>query len=100
MAKLEEMTMPPGAEILASSGPYRAAGSEKARWEFKTEWSSDRYLRWVTPRLSASFHALGGRESDLTFSRYLDGDTETLKIQPASEGPRLSVRVRLEIYAD
>jgi hypothetical protein len=100
ITRLKEITILPDAEILASSGPDRGAGSENAGWEFKTEWNSDQYLQWVTPRLSASFQALGGRESDLTFSRYLDGDTETLKIQTIPQGPRLRVRINLEVYAD
>lgn len=37
ITRLKEITILPDAEILASSGPDRGAGSENAGWEFKTE---------------------------------------------------------------
>ena len=100
MTRLEQMTVPPDAQILISYCPDREAPAETAHWEFKTEWKSEQYLQWVTPRLSDSFRDLRATESQLTFSRYLDGDMETVKVEAVSEGPRLHVRISLEVYPD
>jgi len=58
------------------------------------------YIRWVDPRLSDRFRVLRITESQLVFSRYLDGDSESVKIEVVSEHPSLHVRVTLEVYPD
>lgn len=100
IARLQEITIPPDGEPLVSSAPDHRAGSETANLEFKTEWRSEQYFRWVIPRLSKTFRALGEHNSQLTFSRNLDGDAETVRIQIVSQVPELHIRVTLEIYPD
>lgn len=100
MTRIQEITIPPGAEMLASSGPEHRDGSMTADWEFRTEWESEVYLRWVTPRLSNSFQTLRSHESQLSFSRRLDGDAEFLTIKFVSETPRLHVRLTFAAYPD
>lgn len=100
LTKLQEITIPPDAEVLPSSGPDSVTGSQTTNWEFRTEWRSEQYFRWVAPRLANSFQALGEHDSQLDFSRDLDGDAETVKIKVVSEGTRLRVRVTLEVYPD
>ena len=100
MARVEQLTVPPGAPILTSSGPDRGPTGATAHREFSTESSSVRYIRWVNPRLRDNFRALRETLSQLIFSRYLDGESETIKIEVVSEGPRLQVRVSLEVYPD
>lgn len=100
IARVEQLTVPPGAPILISSGPDQGSTGATAHWEFSTEWSSVQYIRWVDPRLSDRFRALRATEFQLVFSRYLDGDSESVKIEVVSEHPRLNVRVTLEVYPD
>ena len=100
MARVEQLTVPPGDTILVSSGPDLGPTGATAHWEFSTESSSTQYIRWVDPRLRNNFRSLRETASQLIFCRYRDGESETIKVDVVSEGPRLQVRVSLEVYPD
>jgi hypothetical protein len=100
MARVEQLTVPPGGAILVSSGPDQGPTGATAHWDVSTESNAVQYMRWVGPRLSDRFRVLRITGSQLVFSRYLDGDSETIKIEVVSEHPRLQVHVTFELYPD
>lgn len=79
--------------------PIRNHGATSA-WEFDTAMSSDAYVRWVSSRLEPAFTPHMNAQVPLYFSRYRDGDEETIQIDTTSRSEKLHVLVTLEIYPD
>ncbi|MGO9119439.1 MAG: hypothetical protein ACLQPD_17750 [Desulfomonilaceae bacterium] len=71
-----------------------------AAWEFDTAMNSEAYVRWVSSRLEHAFTPHTNAQSGLYFSRYLDGDEETIQIDTTSRSEKLHVLVTLEMYPD
>ena len=71
-----------------------------AAWEVDTAMSSEAYVRWVSSRLEPAFTPHTNSQSPLYFSRYLDGDEETIQIDTTSRSEKLHVLVTLEMYPD
>lgn len=100
MLMLEGNTAPPGSEIVARSGPFRNEWSLTASWEVETKSNRAQYSEWVAARLQPAFALVRKEESRLVFSKYDNGDAQSLEIEFAPMKEKLHVRVLFRSYPD
>ncbi len=98
--KVQNLTIPdasyPANSHERRTGRYGAG----VAWEFDTAMSSDAYIHWVSSRLVPQFTAHTNSQSAWFFSRYRDGDEETIRIETTPRSGRLHVLVTLDFYPD
>lgn len=92
---IRELTFPPGASGLLSSGLERTQWSARLSSEFQIDWSWEDYARWVGDRLrnQGGFAQSADSRGSLTFIKHLPGDTHTVRVEQVKPGPPLLVRV-------
>lgn len=90
---LRDATVPAGAHLLNASPLTWGAWNVQATWDIETTLSRDEYTRRVGERL------IGFHRHELTFTRMLPGDTQTVRIEEISGGPPLRVRIRFTSLA-
>jgi hypothetical protein len=98
--ELVDLTVPIDSSSIARSSVQRTAWAEKASWEFDTKMSRTEYTDWVNGKLEDRFRVASSTESQLSFSRNLDNDTETITVHLAPSGDQLHVRVEAGISPD
>jgi hypothetical protein len=74
--------------------------SETGPWEFDTKMSRAEHAEWLTGKLRDRFRLASRTDSQLTFSRNLDGDTEGVTVHLVPSGGHLHVRVEVVVSPD
>ncbi len=97
---LQQRTTPSGSHLLDQHPITRGEWGASASWEIESHDSPDIYKDWVTSRLRPDFQVRPTANSGLRFSKYVQGDVETLSLETASPSGTLHVAVKLEIYPD
>lgn len=97
--RLSKRTFPPGAAYVQYPAAARGEWSTEASWELETRMDWHSYRDWVHRQLE-EYDARAERENGLVLTRSLPGDTYQLRIEVASVGPPLHVRVRFLAYPD
>ena len=100
IAEFHKRTIPLGSKVLIQSGPKQNGRSKSASWEFETSWDWVHYEEWVTSQFQAEFVIRRVDGGHLLFTRSLHGDSEQLRVQAVSHGPKIKVMVEFVIYPD
>jgi len=92
--------VPPGSTALVQTGPVR--GKWDVRWEleFETVWDWETYKKWVRSQLEPEFRLLKQNETQLTFSRPLNGDAQAVIITRLEGSSRARIQVSVTNYPD
>ena len=96
-ADVERRTMPPGASSVSRARSEMKPCVIRTRWTFATLWDRARYGEWVKAQLLPEFSEVG---DDLTFSRHVNGDGQSIVIETRPEQDSLRVQVTLCAYPD
>jgi hypothetical protein len=91
--ELVDLTVPIDSSSVVRGGVQRTTWSENATWEFDTKMSRAEYTEWVNGKLRDRFRTAKSADSPLSFSRNLDGDTESITVHLVASGNHLHVRV-------
>lgn len=97
---LQQRTLPSDSRLVNQHPLTHQESGASASWEFDSNYAPDAYNRWVTSRLLPDFQPRETASSRLRFSKYAQGDVETLSVETASSSGTLHVTVKLEIYPD
>ena len=100
LKRLQELTIPPGAQLMDEHPPTIQGWIARANWEFEINHSADAYYGWVAEKLRSSFQAYSAPSSPRRFRRYDHGDVETLSIVTSASDGKLRVMVTLGVYPD
>lgn len=98
--ELVDFTVPINSSSMVRASVQQTTWVETASWEFDTKMSRAEYTEWVTARLRDRFRAASGTDSQLSFSRNLDGDTEAITVRPVPSEGNLHVRVEVVVSPD
>ena len=97
--QLESRVMPPGFRVISRSEPTLNKITFRAEWEFETDWSKERYEAWVKNELSSDFKSLA-KPSGLLFTRYNDGEAQSIEIASGAKNGKLRVHAIFLSYPD
>lgn len=97
---LEVRTVPHEAGIRVRSGPVRSNWSVAASWDFDTTMSRVTYSNWLAAQLEPELKMVTADETQLAFSKYKGGDTESVECTFSLTGRALHVHVVFDAYAD
>jgi hypothetical protein len=98
--ELQQRTMPADSHLVRQHSPAIQGWAARADWEFESNYSPDAYFRWVTGRLEPDFRIHETANSPRRFSRYTQGNVETVSIETASASGALHVAIKFELYPD
>jgi hypothetical protein len=94
------LTVPIDSSSIVRSSVQRTTWAEKAAWEFDTKMSRAEYADWINGKLKDRFRVASSADSQLSFTRNLDNDTEAITVSLIPSGDHLHVRVEAAISAD
>jgi hypothetical protein len=77
-----DLTVPIDSSNVVRSSVQRTEWSETVSWDFDTKMSRQEYAEWLEGKLRDRFRAASRADSQLNFTRNLDGDTEDLTVRP------------------
>lgn len=100
MEAIERKIVPLDAQVLARSGPAQSNWSITATWDIETKMDRVEYSKWVTSQLVPEFKVISVDESQLTFSKQTDGDTNSIECKLALTNAKLHVLARFSVSAD
>ena len=95
--ELVGLTVPIDSSSIVRRSVQRTAWGEKASWEFDTKMSRAEYVDWINGKLKDRFRLASGTDSQLSYSRNLDGDTEALTVHLVPSGDHFHIRVEAGI---
>jgi hypothetical protein len=98
--ELVDLTVPIDFSSIVRSSVQRTTWGEKASWEFDTKMSRAEYADWINGKLKDRFRVASGTDSQLSYSRNLDGDTEAITVHLVPSGDHLHIRVEAGISPD
>jgi hypothetical protein len=98
--ELVDVTVPSGSSSLVRGSIQRRTWSETGFWEFDTKMSRAEYAEWLNGKLRDQFHIANSADSQLSFSRNLDGDAEAVIVHLVPSGDHLHVRVEVAVSPD
>src|SRR5256885_5208371 len=98
--ELMDLTVPIDSSSIVRSNVQRTTWAEKASWEFDTKMSRAEYTDWVEGKLKDRFRVASSTDSQLSFTRNLDNDTEAITVHLVPSGDHLHVRVEAAISSD
>ena len=98
--ELVDLTVPIDSSNIVRSSVQRTTWAEKVSWEFDTKMSRAEYTDWVSGKLKDKFHVGSSADSQLSFSRNLGNDTESITAHLVPSGDHLHVRVEAGITPD
>ena len=73
--------------------------SVTAEWHFETEGTVEEYTEWVSGRLNPQFTKMAAANQVMVFSRHLDGDLHTIRIEAHLEDGKVRVHVIFQAMA-
>lgn len=79
MERIERKIVPLDAQVLARSGPAHSNWSITVSWDVETNMDRAEYSKWVTSQLAPEFKIVRAGESQLTFSKHAEGDTDSVE---------------------
>jgi hypothetical protein len=91
--ELVDFTVPINSSSMVRASVQQTTWVETASWEFDTKMSRAEYTEWVNGKLRDRFRTAKSADSPLSFSRNLDGDTESITVHLVASGNHLHVRV-------
>jgi hypothetical protein len=71
----------------------RKGQSLTAEWRFESEGTVEDYTEWVSRRLNSEFTKMAVANGIMVFSRHLDGDSQTIRIEAHLEDRKVRVHV-------
>lgn len=98
--ELVDLTVPIDSSSIVRSSVQRTTWAEKVSWEFDSEMSRAEYTNWVSGKLKDRFRVASSADSQLSFLRSLDNDTESIIVQLVPSGDHLHVRVEVVVSPD
>ena len=98
--ELVDLTVPIDSSGMVRSSVQRTTWAEKVSWEFDTKMSRTEYTDWVNGKLKDKFRVASSADSQLSFSRNLGNDTESITLHLVPSGDHLHVRVEAGISPD
>ena len=98
--RLKKRTVPPDSRLIDQHLPAIQGWVARADWEFQTNYGADTYNEWVDDQLRPEFQIHEGASSPTQFSKYDQGDVETLSVAMTPSAGMLQVTVKLQIYPD
>ena len=100
MEAVERKIVPLDAQVLARSGPVQGKWSITATWDIETKMDRVEYSKWVTSQLVPEFKIVRVDESQLTFSKHTDGDTNSIECKLALTNAKLHILARFSVSPD
>jgi len=98
--ELVDLTVPIGSSSLVRGSVQRTTWSETGSWDFDTKLSRAEYTEWLNGKLRDQFHIANRADTQLSFSRNPDGDTEAVTVHLVPSGDHLHVRVEVVVSPD
>lgn len=98
--ELVDLTVPVDSSSMVRSSAQRTMWAEKVSWEFDTKMSRAQYTDWINGKLKDGFRVASTADSQLSFSRNLGNDTESITVHLVPSGDHLHVRVEAGISPD
>ena len=98
--ELADLTVPIDSSSIVRSRVQRTAWGERVSWGFDTKMTPAEYTDWVKGKLRDGFHVASRTESELSFSRDLGNDTESITVHLVPSGDDLHVRVEVVVSPD
>lgn len=98
--ELVDLTVPIDSSSIVRSSVQRTTWAEKVSWEFDTKMSRAQYTDWVNGKLKDRFRVASSADSQLSFSRNLGNDTESISVHLVPSGGNLHVRVDVVVSPD
>lgn len=93
MEAIEGKIVPPDDQVLARSGPVQNDWSLTATWDIETKMDRVEYSKWVTSQLVPEFKIVRADESQLTFSKQVDGDMNSIECKFTQMDEQFRVQV-------
>ena len=93
---LVDRTKPDGARVTEYFGARRSSAGVEASWLVETDMPWDRYVQWVTNRLSPGFETAESVPEALTFRKSFDADVYTIRFERIAERSRAGVQVTVQ----
>lgn len=100
MEAMERKIVPPEAQVLARSGPVQNDWSLTATWDIETKMDRVEYSKWVTSQLVPEFKIVRVDESQLTFSKQVDGDMNSIECKFTQMDEQFRVQVAFSARPD
>ena len=97
---IERKIVPLDAQVLARSGPVQGNLSITATWDIETKMDRGEYSKWVTSQLVPEFKAVRADDSELTFSKTTDGDTNSIECKFALTNAKLHILATFSVSPD
>lgn len=98
--ELVDFTVPIDSSNMVHGSVQRTTWAEMASWEFDTKMSRAEYAEWVTAKLRDRIRLVSRTDSQLSFSRNLNGDMEAITVHLVPSGGNLHVRVEAVVSPD
>ena len=98
--ELVDLTAPIDSSSIVRSSVQRTTWAEKVSWEFDTKMNRAEYTDWVNGKLKDKFRVASGADSQLSFSRNLGNDTESITVHFVPSGDHFHVRVEVVVSPD
>lgn len=98
--ELVDLTVPIDSSSIVRSSVQRTTWAEKVSWEFDTKMSRAEYIDGVSRKLKDSFRVASSADSQLSYSRSLGNDTESITMHLVPSGDHLHVRVEVVVSPD
>ena len=92
--------VPLDAQVLARSGPVQGNLSITATWDIETKIDRGEYSQWVTCHLVPEFKAVRADDSQLTFSKTTEGDTNSIECKFALTNAKLHILATYSVSPD
>ena len=97
---IERKIVPRDAQVLARSGPVQSNLSITATWDIETKMDIGEYSKWVTSQLLPEFKIVRADESQLSFSKTTDGDTNSIECKFALTNVKLHILALFKVSPD
>lgn len=98
--ELVDWTIPIDSSSVVRGTVQRTSWAETASWEFDTKMSRADYAGWMTEKLRERLRVVSRTDSQLSFSRNLNGDMEAITVHLVPLGGNLHVRVEAVVSPD
>lgn len=91
MEAIERKIVPLDARVLDRSRPVQSNWSITASWDIETKMDKAEYSKWVTSQLVPKFKIVKADESQLTFSKQADSDTDSVECKFSLTNEKLHI---------
>lgn len=98
--ELVDLTVPIDSSSIVRRSVERTTWAEKVLWEFDTKMSRAEYTDWVSGKLKDRFRMTSSADSQLSYSRSLGNDTESITMHLVPSGDYVHVRVEVVVSPD